>query len=213
MTTDDPRQLRREIEHTQRTLSADVDALTEKVTPGKIVQRRMHRTRRGLTNLRDRVMGTASETASTAGDQVSQAASTVADRTSNAASSAMDTVSEAPQAIRRGTEGNPLAAGLIAFGLGWLTASLIPPSRAEQRLAEGAKEVARQQSDKLGQVAEQVKDKLSEPAQDAVQGVRSTAQDAASTVSDEAQSAAKNVTDRAQDAKSNVQQHSSANPG
>lgn len=213
MSTDDPRQLRREIEHTQRNLSADVDALTEKVTPGKIVQRRMYRTRRGLTNLRDRVMGTASDTASTAGEQVGRATSTVADRTSDAAATAMDTVSEAPQAIRRGTEGNPLAAGLIAFGVGWLTASLLPPSKAEQRLAGQAKEVTREQSEKLGQLAGQVKDRLSEPAQEAVQGVKSTAQDAATTVSDEAQSAAKNVADHAQDAKSNVQQHSSANPG
>jgi gas vesicle protein len=208
MSTDDPRQIRREIEYTQRNLSADVDALTEKVKPGKIVQRRMNRAQRSLTNLRDKVMGTASDTASTTGHQVGNAASTVADRTSEAASAAADAVSEAPQAIRRGTEGNPLAAGLIAFGLGWLTASLIPASNAEQRIAGQAKDFVQDHADQVGHVAEQVKEKLSEPTQDAVQAVKSTAQDAASAVSDETRSAAGNVAQRAQDAKSTVQQHS-----
>jgi gas vesicle protein len=208
VSSDDPRQIRREIEYTQRNLSADVDALTEKVKPGRIVQRRMNRAQRSLANLRDKVMGTASDTASTTGHQVGNAASAVADRTSEAASAAANAVSEAPQAIRRGTEGNPLAAGLIAFGLGWLTASLIPASKAEQRIAEQAKDFVQDHADQVGQVAEQVKDKLSEPAQQAVQAVRSTAQDAASTVSDETRSAAGDVAQRAQDAKSTVQQHS-----
>ncbi|MET0235662.1 MAG: DUF3618 domain-containing protein [Kibdelosporangium sp.] len=208
MSTDDPRQIRREIEYTQRNLSADVDALTEKVTPGKIVQRRVNRAQRTLTNVRDKVMGSASGTASTAGDQVGNVASAVADRTSEAASAAGNAVSDAPHAIRRGTEGNPLAAGLIAFGLGWLTASLIPASNAEQRLAGQAKDFVQEHADQVGQMAEQVKDKLTEPAQEAMQAVRSTAQDAASTVSDDARSAAGDVTQRAQDAKSTVQDHS-----
>jgi hypothetical protein len=40
------------------------------------------------------------------------------------------------------TQGNPLAAGLIAFGVGWLAASLIPASRPEQQAAAKAKEHA-----------------------------------------------------------------------
>lgn len=202
MTTDDPRVLRHEIERTQQNLSADVDALTEKVTPGKIVERRVNRVRRGLTGVRDRVMGTASDTASTVKSNVSQASS-------QATSTVSDAVSEAPQAIRRGTEGNPLAAGLIAFGLGWLTASLIPASRAEQQLAGQAKDFAREHASELGDVANQVKDRLAEPAQQAAQSVKSTAQEAVATVKDDAQSAAGDVTDRAQEAKDTVRQQSS----
>ncbi|HEU5109105.1 MAG TPA: DUF3618 domain-containing protein, partial [Micromonosporaceae bacterium] len=84
MTTTDPDQLRREIEQTQRGLSADVNALTEKVTPSRIVHRRVHRARRSLTTMKDTIMGTTSQTtdrmsstASTMGDNVSSAASTV----------------------------------------------------------------------------------------------------------------------------------------
>src|SRR5687767_3575640 len=99
MTTDDPDQLRRDIERTQRNLSTDVDLLAEKVTPGRIVHRRVNRTRRAMTTMRDRVMGTASDGVSTASDRVSEAATSTA-----------HAVGEAPQAVRRGTEGNPLAA-------------------------------------------------------------------------------------------------------
>ncbi|ALG10551.1 DUF3618 domain-containing protein [Kibdelosporangium phytohabitans] len=198
MSTDDPRQIRQEIERTQRTLGADVDALTEKVTPRKIMQRKTDRARRGMTNLREKVMGSASDTASTAGDQVNRAATAVS-----------DAVSDAPQAVRRGTEGNPLAAGLIAFGVGWLTASLLPASKVEQQVADQTKDFVREHSEQLGHVAEQVKDRLSEPVQEAAQSVKSTAQDAVSTVSDEARSSAGNVADRAQEARTTVQEHRS----
>jgi hypothetical protein len=110
-------QLRQEIEQTQRGLSADVNALAEKVTPRRIVQRRMEHARGAITTMRNKVMGTASNGT----EAVADTASSVADNVSSAASSAARTV-------RRGTEGNPLAAGLIAFGLGWLAASLLPAS-------------------------------------------------------------------------------------
>lgn len=228
MTTDDPDQLRREIERTQRNLSTDVDLLAEKVTPGRIVQRRVNRTRRAVTSLRDRVMGTASDTASTASNRVGGAASSVADTASNTASSVADTASNAassvadtasnaaqavgrtPEAVRRGTEGNPLAAGLIAFGAGWLISSLAPASKKEQELADQAKDWVQEHGQPVAQqVAGQLKENLREPAQQAVESVKSTANDAASTVADETKSAANDVTNRAQEAKDSVQEHRS----
>jgi hypothetical protein len=56
-TASDPGQIRREIEQTQANLSQDVDALTEKVTPSKIVERRVDRARDTATRLKDKVMG------------------------------------------------------------------------------------------------------------------------------------------------------------
>lgn len=199
MTTDDPDQLRRDIERTQRNLSTDVDLLAEKVTPGRIVHRRVNRTRRAMTTMRDRVMGTASDGVSTASDRVSEAATSTA-----------HAVGEAPQAVRRGTEGNPLAAGLIAFGAGWLISSLAPPSKKEQRLAEQAKDWVTEHGQPVAkQVAEELKENLREPAQHAVDSVRTTATDAASTVADETKTAASDVTNRAQEAKSSVQEQRS----
>jgi hypothetical protein len=202
MTTDDPSVLRQEIERTQRALSTDVDALSEKVTPGRIVERRVNRVRRGLAGMRDRVMGTASETASDVG-------STVTQTPKQAASAVSDAVTEAPQAIRRQAEGNPLAVGLIAFGVGWLTASLLPASRVEQQLAEQVKDFAGEHASELGEVAEHIKDELTEPAQQAARAVASTAQDAVETVQDDAQSAATDVADQAKQATDSVREQSS----
>lgn len=205
-TTDDPDQLRREIERTQRNLSTDVDLLAEKVTPGRIVHRRVDRARKAMTTMRDRVMGTTTDGISTASDGIS----TATDRAGEAVTSAAHAVGEAPQAVRRGTEGNPLAAGLIAFGAGWLISSLAPASKKEQQLAGQAKDWATEHGQPVaGQVAEQLKENLREPAQQAVDSVRTTATDAASTVADETRTAASDVTNRAQDARSSVQEQRS----
>jgi gas vesicle protein len=127
----------------------------------------------------------------------------------DAASTAVGAVQEAPQAIRRQTRGNPLAAGLIAFGAGWLVSSLLPASRREQELADQAKQQAKQVAQEkvaraAQQVAGEVKENLREPAQQAVESVKSTAQDAGQTVVEEGKSAAQDVQGRAQDAAGTV---------
>jgi Protein of unknown function (DUF3618) len=239
--SDDPEQIRREIERTQAALSQDVDALTEKVTPGKIVERRVDRARDAATRLKekvmgsvtsddpygssgqggvrtaasqaaDRVSGTASAAASSVQDAASSAAGTVQDAASSAAgtvqdaaATAADAVQQAPQAIRRQTRGNPLAAGLIAFGAGWLVSSLLPATRREQELADQAKQVAQEKVQPVvQQVASEVGDNLREPAQQAVQSVKATAQDAKDTVAEEGRFAAQDVQGRAQDAAGTV---------
>jgi hypothetical protein len=217
--TSDPDQIRREIENTRRDLSADVNALTEKVSPGRVVERRVERARGAFANIKDKIMGRAEYPTTTVGDRTSYATSRAADSVSSAASSAADTVSSAassaadaarsaPQAVRRQTEGNPLAAGLVAFGLGWLVSSLIPATRKEQELAVQAKDTATEQlrpvAQQVGQAASEVTQNLREPAQQAVESVRATASDAASTVADEGKAAAQDVKDRAQEAKDTV---------
>ena len=77
---------------------------------------------------------------------------------------------EAPAAVRRQTRGNPLAAGLIAFGAGWLVSSLLPATRREQELADQAKQVAQEKVQPVAQqVAAEVKENLREPAQQAAE--------------------------------------------
>jgi hypothetical protein len=239
-TSSDPEEIRREIERTQASLSQDVDALTEKVTPSKIVERRVDRARDTAVRLKEKVMGSnpmnsghhissgggvtggvssaasqaadrVSGTASSAASSVQGAASTAAGAVQDAASSAAGAVQEAPQAIRRQTRGNPLAAGLIAFGAGWLVSSLLPASRREQELADQAKQVAQEKVQPvLTQVAGEVKENLAGPAQDAVESVKSTAQDAKDTVAEEGRAAKDNVAGRTQDAAGNVRSSSSA---
>ena len=236
MTTasDDPEQIRREIERTQAALSQDVDALTEKVTPGKIVERRVDRARDAATRLKEKVMGSdpysgghssgggvreatshaadrVSGTASSATASVQDAASSAASSVQDAAATAADAVQQAPQAIRRQTRGNPLAAGLIAFGAGWLVSSLLPATRREQELADQAKQVTQEKVAPVAQqVAGEVRENLREPAQQAVDSVKATAQDSKDTVADEGRSAAQDVSGRAQDAAGTVRSNASS---
>jgi hypothetical protein len=211
MTTSNPEQLRRDIERTQVGLSADVDALTEKVTPSRIVNRRVNRVRRTFGSLRDTVMGSASDAGDRMGSAVGTATDSVSDTVSSAASSAGELASDAPRKIREQTQGNPLAAGLVAFGLGWLAASLLPASKPEQDLAGQAKDIAQERlQPAAAEMAGELKESLREPAEQAIESIRSTARDAGSTVAEEARSATEDVATRAQDATGAVQNRTSS---
>ena len=211
----DPDQIRREIDQTQRELSADVDALTEKVSPPRIMERRVRRTRVAMTNVKDRIMGstsdayqTAGSTTSGMGQAVSDRASSVRDTATGVASSAADTVRSAPQTVRRQATGNPLAAGLIAFGAGLLLSSLIPASEPEQQVATQVKDFAvehgRPVAQELGQAGQQAAGELRESAQYRAEAVKQTAADAASTVKGETQAAVSDVKGQAQESAGRV---------
>jgi hypothetical protein len=224
----DPEQIRSEIDQTQRELSADMDALTEKLSPPRIVQRRMRRTGMAMTNVKDKIMGsstvqgasgawdraassvgeTAGSTASAARDTAASTASAARDTAASTASSAVGTLRSAPETVRRNAEGNPLAAGLIAFGAGWLLASLLPASAPEQQLAGQAKDVAMEKgrplAGHLGEAGQQAAEQLRDSAQQRAESGQGTAADAASTVAGEAREAATHVTGHAQDAAGHV---------
>jgi hypothetical protein len=228
----DPDEIRREIERTQAALSTDVDALTEKVSPSRIAQRRVDRVRGTASHWKDKLMGSdplsgstnvpgtygrgpgvsdrAHQFAGSASDTISDTARSAASTVSDTASQAASTVQDAPQAVVRQTRGNPLAAGLIAFGAGWLVSSLLPASQREQELAEQAKERASELGQPLADAAKEaaaeMKDHLQEPAQQAVESVRATAADAGRTVTEEGRSSAQDVQDRASDAVGTVRQ-------
>jgi gas vesicle protein/uncharacterized protein YjbJ (UPF0337 family) len=204
MTTTDPDQIRQEIEQTRAELSGDVNALTYKVSPRRVVGERVDRTRGAFRGVKEKVMGTASDVTGTAGDRLSAATSSVSD----AASSIGDKASAAPQAVREKTQGSPLAAGVVAFGVGVVISSLLPPTSGEQRLAGQVKEKVSEHSDQLKEkateIGQEVKENLREPAQQAVESVRSTTQDAADSVREQGRSAAQDVKGQAQEAKDNV---------
>jgi cell division septum initiation protein DivIVA len=206
--TSDPDQIRDSIEQTQQSLSADVDALTEKVSPPRIVERRVQRTRSAMTSMKDRIMGSAQQHTSSLGGTVSSSASSAKDTVAATASSAADMAGSAPEMARQRTRGNPLAAGLIAFGAGWLIASLLPATEAEQQVASQVKDLAAEKgrpvAQQLGEAGQEAAQDLRESAQQRAQSVRETAVGAASTVKDEAQSHASDVAGHAQEARDRV---------
>jgi cell division septum initiation protein DivIVA len=213
--TTDPDQIRSNIEQTQQHLSADVDALAEKVSPPRIVQRRVEQTRSAMANFKDTIMGstaqatsTISGTAGSAADSAKGMASSTKDTVAAKASSAADMASSVPDQARQRTRGNPLAAGLVAFGVGWLLSSLLPATDREQQAATELKDLAVEKSgpvkEQLTQAGQEVAGNLRESAQQRVQSVRETAADAASTVAGEAQSQASDVAGHAQEARDRV---------
>ena len=62
--TQNPDEIREEIERTRSELSQDVDALSEKVSPSKVAHRQTEKVRDTVTGWKDKVMGTANDATS-----------------------------------------------------------------------------------------------------------------------------------------------------
>ena len=177
MTTTEAERIRQDIEKTRAELSQDVDSLTDKVSPARIVERRVDKAKGAFSGAKEKVMGAAPSMPSTSPGQAA---------------------GDAKESLTNAASGNPLAAGLIAFGAGWLISSLMPASSAEKQAAGAAKDMIQEHSDMLTaplqEAAEAVKESMQEPVQDAVAAVKSTATDAVASVKDEASSVAPGTT-------------------
>jgi len=182
--TNNPDQIRREIEDTRGRLSSDVNALTETVSPSNVSRRQVDKVAVAASSVKERVMGTAEDLRSSGSD----AASTVGQAPGAAADKA-----------RSKTQGNPLAAGLIALGAGWLVGSMLPASEKEKQAASTLKDKAQPLVDEAKSVAQDTAQELKEPAKQAAQSIKETATDAKDTVVQESQSTAEDVKSQAQD--------------
>jgi ElaB/YqjD/DUF883 family membrane-anchored ribosome-binding protein len=173
-----PEQIQQEIEATRENLRTDVDRFTEKVSPGRVVSRRVDRMKSGAGAVRERVMGSLPDPG-----QIKDGASSVGTAAASAAGSA-------PAAVRRQTQGSPLAAGVVAFGVGMILSALMPATEQEQELAGAAEDKVRGPlQEKAGEIAGQ----LREPAQEAVEQVKDAAGQAVSATAEQARSGAEDV--------------------
>ncbi|HEV7875915.1 MAG TPA: DUF3618 domain-containing protein [Nocardioides sp.] len=195
-TSNDPEELRTEIEQTRANLSQNVNALGEAVTPGAIARRQVDKVKGAGVGVKEKIMGSADDARSSMSGSVGGSASSLGDSAGNM-----------QQAAVRKAQGNPLAAGLIALGAGWLVGSLLPASDKERQAAATVKEKAQPVVSEAQSVAKDAAQNLQQPAQDAVESVKTTAQDAAETVKAEGQTAGQDVKASVQDSKETVQQH------
>ena len=218
-TSNDPDEIRADIERTRATLSDDVDDLAESVKPKSVARRQVDKVKDAAGSLKDRVMGSDEDdysSSSAVGDKASAAKDAVADKAyaardtvSEKASDAADAVREAPATLKRKAQGNPLAAGLIAFGLGMLVSSLIPSSEKERQAVSQLQENLEPVKQKAAEVAQDVGESLKPAAQEAAESMKTTAQEGVESVKQEGQSAAQDVKDQAQDSKETVRQRRS----
>ncbi|GGP71013.1 DUF3618 domain-containing protein [Saccharothrix coeruleofusca] len=194
-----PDQIKRDIDRTRAELVADANRLVDHTSPKRIAQRRVRGVRDGLTTLKERVMGTASDTTSTLHGHAHGAKSTVAEKAGQAA----EAVQAMPQQAVRQTQGNPLAAGLIAFGGGLLAATLLPRTRTEeqavQQLGERASGVVEPVKEALSESAQHLREDAMSTVGEAAAEVKQTASDAARTTAEHAKESAQQVADRARE--------------
>ena len=232
-TSNDPDEIRADIERTRAALSDDVDDLAESVKPKNVAGRQVGKVKEAASNLKDRVMGSDDDDYSgsavgTVGDKASSAKDAVADKAyaardavTDKAYAARDTVSEraseageavrqAPARLKRRAQGNPLAAGVIAFGLGMLVSSLIPSSEKEREAVSQLQENLEPVKEKAAEVAKDVGESLKPAAQEAAESVKTTAQEGVETVKQEGQSAAQDVKGQARESKDAVQEQRSS---
>lgn len=218
-TSNDPDEIRADIERTRATLSDDVDDLAESVKPKSVARRQVDKVKDAAGSLKDRVMGSDEDdysSSSTVGDKASAAKDAVADKAyaardtvSEKASDAADAVRGAPTTLKRKAQGNPLAAGMIAFGLGMLVSSLIPSSEKERQAVSQLQENLEPVKQKAAEVAQDVGESLKPAAQEAAESMKTTAQEGVESVKQEGQSAAQDVKGQAQDSKETVRQRRS----
>ena len=210
----EPDRIRAEIDRTRAELTRDVDRLAEKTSPAKVAQRRWTAVKEKVMGSADHgrhvasdktssAVGTVQDTASRVGDKASNTASRVGEKASDAASTASDAVRSAPGAVARQTEGNPIAAGVIAFGIGMLAATLIPATDAEKRAGLQLKEHSGDLTDKVKETAQEMKEDLGGTVKQAAAEVKDTAQDAAQSTAQQAKSSARGAADETKQAARN----------
>jgi hypothetical protein len=186
-------EVRADIEDTRQDMSETIDAIADRTSPRRIIDRRRRRMSAGWRSARERIMGRAETAGGTAGDQARH----LSDSARETAGSVVDTARGLPGAVTEQTQGNPIAAGILAFGAGLLVASLVPPSDPEQQLAGTLREQSQPLQDELKQAGQQVVEDVKSTARDGAEQVKQRAADAAGTVQNDVRSSAQEVQDQA----------------
>ncbi|GAA2559404.1 gas vesicle protein [Neomicrococcus aestuarii] len=196
--SENPDDIRADIEATRARLGTSVDAVADKVTPSHIAQRQADKVKDALFGVKEKVMGAADDT-------VNYVQTTGEGATSHI-HEAGSAIADAPHQMKAKTQGNPLAAGLIAFGAGLLLSALVPASQKEREAAESLKSAAEPLTTEVTEAAKDLAQGLKEPVQTAMENVKATAADATEQLKAEGQTAVTEVKDRTTEAKDNVQQ-------
>ena len=131
-------ELRAEAAYQREQLSETVDAIGDRVSPGRIMERRTNRVKDGLGRARESVIGRADSTSHSLAGTAGGLGSTASD----AGSAVAGLPSTAAHGMTSTAQGNPLMAGAVAFGAGLLVAAIFPGTKAEGKAATKLKDAA-----------------------------------------------------------------------
>lgn len=164
-------ELRRDIAAQREDIGRDLEAIGDRVSPGRMVGRSRERTRRRMSSWRDRVMGT-----------VEGARQRVGDSMPSMPSSGHGPESSPTEAVGERVEGSPLVAGMVAFGIGFIAGSIIPPSNRERELARSVEPQVQQLAQGAADTAREAGEHLAPKVQEEARAVKEEATGAASEV-------------------------------
>jgi hypothetical protein len=184
-------QLRADIEYRRERMSGTVDAIEDRVVPGRIIRRRTDAARGWIGQARTKVMGPPQRVKAQVGAVPGQAASS--------AHQLAESVTGLPDQLADQTRGAPLVAGGIAFGLGALVALLLPATPPEQHLAETLEPQVSALTDAAKETAQAATETVKDSAQQAVDELKGVASDHASQAGEQAKAAAEHVATKAKD--------------
>lgn len=208
-------QLRAEAAMRRQAIADDLELMGDRVSPTRIAERRRAAFRQRIHGVRNNVFGTSDRhrvspgnTASyaygypTPGDLPSGSSSTDGGGSSltERAGSAVDAVKQAaPSSLGEATEGNPLAAAVIGFGVGMLAATLLPSSPDEQRAAQRLQGRLEEAGAQVGRTGKEAVEHIKPEAQQAVQDLKDSAAESVEAVKGEAQAKVEDVKGTAQE--------------
>jgi hypothetical protein len=189
--------MRQDIERTRDDMSETIDAIADRTVPSRVVGRQRRRVADSVRSMRERVMGTADDVRTSAQGTIQSGVASTQHGAEQLAETAREVPGQARDQVRAQTQGNPLAAGLIAFGGGLLAAYLIPSSRVERQAASQAREAAEPALEELKDTGREVAENLGDTAAQAADQVKQTASSSAQRIADDAKGAAADVRDQA----------------
>jgi hypothetical protein len=201
-------ELRRDMDESRQRIGETVSEIERRVRPQHIIARRRRAVRRRLTDWKDSVFGNddtgypeypgwAANWDSYSGTDPRHGADEgILDRGRRRGTEAAHAVEGAPRALRRQTRGNPMAAGAIALGVGWLIGSILPESRRERELAARAEPQLAHSMAAARHQAEDLSHSVQDTAREAAQHVKEAGREAVEDLSDRGKEAASSVRDR-----------------
>jgi ElaB/YqjD/DUF883 family membrane-anchored ribosome-binding protein len=166
------------IDEQRAVLGYHLDELGDKVSPRRMAERRKAAMRDRLSSVKDRVIGTA--------DAGTERAQEMKD-------DAIDAARRAPQAAREQVEGNPLAAGLLAFAAGLVVAAVLPETGKERELARSVQPYLESAASEVGAVAQDSAEALKPAAREAAEHMKQQAQQSGEAVKEDAKHSAQSV--------------------
>lgn len=207
-------QLRAEAAAHRQSIATDLELMGDRVSPSRIAERRKARLRERVYGMRNSVFGTSERTrrpsasytddadgspASSAQWQSGGVSSDPSTSVGDRASGALDAVKQhTPDSLGEVTEGSPLAAAVVGFGIGMLAATVLPSSPDEQRAARKLQPHLESSAATLGQTGKEAVENIKPEAQQAVADVKDSAKESVESVKSDAQSAAESVKGTAQ---------------